>query len=189
MKTKQVLENVAIFLGKEDLLECSYFTNSQDEISQDNQKDLDLMLKCLNFIVDEIATDYLPITKQKEVVFKENEFDIENLDDNIYKIIKIENKYGEKVKFNIINGKIIANLDEAKITYSSYAQKCELNGNVENFNGLLSARVLAYGTAMEYSFVNSLYDDATVWESRYKNALLVISQKKHNLVMPKRRWS
>lgn len=189
MTTKQVLENVAVFLGKEDLLECPYFTNTNDEVSEEEQKDLNLLLKCLNFIVNEIATDYLPILKQKQVTFVDNMLNIKQIDDNIHKIIKIENKNGEVIKFNYINGQLMAKTTDAIITYSSYPEKADLYGEVENFNNLMTDRVLAYGTAMEYSFLNSLYDDATVWESRYKNALLVLSQKKHNIVMPKRRWA
>ncbi|MBO5884350.1 MAG: hypothetical protein J6Q51_00975 [Clostridia bacterium] len=188
MTTKQVLENVAVFLGKEELLDCAYFTNTNEEIPEDIQKDLNLMLRCLNFIVNEIATDYLPVLKQKSVMFVDNCLDIKEVDTNIYKIIKIENKNGEVVKFNYTNGCIKSKVTEAIITYSSFPEKADLNGEVENFNNMMTDRVLAYGTAMEYSFVNSLYDDATVWESRYKNALLVLSQKKHNLIMPKRRW-
>lgn len=188
MTTKQVLENAAIFLGKEELLDCAYFTNSNEEISEDVKKDLDLLLKCLNFIVNEISTDYLPILKQKQVTFTNNEFDIKELDTNIYKIIKVEDKFGKNIKFKYIQGKINANVINAVVTYSAFATKCDLDGDVEDFNGIMPDRVLAYGTAMEYSFINSLYDDATIWESRYKNALLVLSQKKHNMVMPKRRW-
>lgn len=188
MTTKQVLEDVAIFLGKEDLLACPYFTGEESEISQEDQKELDMLNRCLNLITSEISTDYLPIYKTKEVIFENNKYNLSGIDSNIYQIAKIEDEFGCQVRFKIYGEEINANVTKAKITYTSFAEKCTLDGTVESFGGLMQARVLAYGTAMEYCFISSLFDDATLWESRYKNSLMVLSQKKHNLVMPKRRW-
>ena len=188
MKTKQVLELCAIFLGKEDLLSCSYFTESEEEINEENQKDLNTLLRCLNLITSEISTDYLPIYKTKSINFVDNICHLEDVDENIYQIVKLEDEFGSEIRFKIIGNDLKANANTCQITYTSFATKTTLDGDVETFSNQMSARVLAYGTAMEYSFINSLYDDASVWESRYKNGLLSISQKKHNLVMPKRRW-
>ena len=188
MKTKQVLELTAVFLGKEDLLNCAYFTGTQDEISPENQKELDLLLRCLNLITSEISTDYLPIYKTKTIDFVDNICHLEDVDENIYQIVKLQDEFGSEIRFKIIGNDLKANATTCQITYTSFAQKTTLDGNVETFSIQIPERVLAYGTAMEYSFISSLYDDASVWESRYKNGLLSISQKKHNLVMPKRRW-
>ena len=188
MTTKQVLEQVAVFLGKEDLLACPYFTNSEEEINDADAKELDMLLRCLNLIVGEIATDYLPIYKSKEVVFINNQLRLTDIDENIYQLAKIEDEFACPVRFKIYDNMIHANVKNAKVFYTSFATKCTLEGEVENFNNLMSPRVLAYGTAMEYSFISSLFDDASIWESRYKNALLVLSNKKYNKVMPKRRW-
>ena len=125
---------------------------------------------------------------KKEVKFVDGKFNLSDLDTNIYQIVKVCDEYNTAVKFEVIDGKIVANIVNASIKYTKFADEVELNGNVETFNKIMPARILAYETAMEYSFVNSLFDDASIWESRYKNSLLVLSQKKHNLIMPKRRW-
>lgn len=188
MKTKQVLETTAMFLGKEDLLSCSYFTDSDENISEENQKDLDMLLRCLNLITSEISTEYLPIYKTKSITFCDNICKLSTVDENIYQIVKLEDKYGNSIRFKIIGDELRANATKCQITYTSFAEKTTLDGDVETFSNVLPERVLAYGTAMEYSFISSLYDDASMWESRYKNSLLSISQKRHNMVMPKRRW-
>ena len=54
--------------------------------------------------------------------------------------------------------------------------------------GKISARILAYGVASEYCFLEMLYDDATLWENRYKNALLCAQRKKGELKLKKRGW-
>ena len=55
-------------------------------------------------------------------------------------------------------------------------------------NGL-SARVLAYGTASEYLLVEGLSEDAEIWEDRFKRSLFMLSRKKGEHIMPRRRWA
>ena len=188
MTTKQVLELTVTFLGKEDLLDCSYFTGENAQITNDEQKELDFLLRCLNLIIGEITIDYLPIYKQKNIVFLDNKIDLDDISSDIFRIVSIKDEFGSNIRFKVIDGKIFANAKNATITYSVQAQNCTLDGNINDLENLVPARVLAYGTAMEYSFISQLTDDATVWENRYKNALLSLSHKKHNMVMPKRRW-
>lgn len=188
MKTKQVLNLVCTFLGKEDLLTCPYFSGSGENLTSDEQKELDILLRCLNLITSEISTEYLPIYKTKDITMTNGEYNLKDIDENIFQIIKLEDEYSGKIKFRIFGDKLKANATTCKITYTSFAPKSTLDGDVETFSCVMPDRVLAYGTAMEYCFISSLYDDATLWESRYKNSLLCLSQKKHNVVMPKRRW-
>lgn len=188
MKTKQVLELVCTFLGKEDLLSCPYFSASEQELSSDEQKELDILLRCLNLVTSEISTEYLPIYRTKKITLNGGEFDLKDIDENIFQIIKLEDEYSGAIKFRIFGDKLRANATNCTVTYTSFAPKTTLDGDIETFSSVMPDRVLAYGTAMEYCFISSLYDDATLWESRYKNSLLTLSQKKHNVVMPKRRW-
>jgi hypothetical protein len=75
-----------------------------------------------------------------------------------------------------------------EVTYKVYPEKILLDGNAESFGGKISARILAYGVASEYCFLEMLYDDATLWETRYKNALLNAQRKKGELKLKKRGW-
>lgn len=188
MTVKQVLKLSVMFLGKDELLSCPYFAGGDGEISEKDQKELSLLQRCLNLVVSEISTDYLPIYKTKKIAFSNQECNIVNVDSNIYQIIKIINNKNFEIGFKVFGDKIVANTTNAEITYTSFAPTCNLDSNIETFSNKVSERVFAYGVAMEYSFISSLYEDASVWESRYKNALFSITHKKNNIIMPKRRW-
>lgn len=188
MTTKQVLKLTATFLGKEDLLSCPYFSGEEGNLSETEEKELDLMLRCLNLIVSEISTDYLPIYNQKQITFTGNSLNLDSIDTNIFQITSLKDEYGNNVRFKILANEIKADVKNATITYTSFANDCTLDGEIDVFSTKIPDRVFAYGTAMEYSFISSLFDDAEIWESRYKNALLNLSHKKHNIIMPKRRW-
>ena len=188
MSTKQILKLVATFLGKEELLECSYFTESEDTLTDEQTKELDILLRCLNLVVSEISTEYLPIYHEKEVTFSDGKLLLSEIDKDLFQICSLKDQFGNNVKFRIFDSHIKANVTNATVVYTVFASACTLEGNVDEFCVKIPDRVFAYGTAMEYSFISSLFDDAQIWGSRYKNSLLSISSKKHNVVMPKRRW-
>ena len=190
MKTKQVLSLACMFLGKEELLECEYFTKTNDyNLTEGEAKELDYLKRCLYLITNEISTDYLSIYAEKNIEFSSGKLEIEKIDSNIYEIIKITDTNGKNIKFKIYDNVVYANVQSAIIKYTKFAKNVELDGECEDFSGRIPDRVLAYGVAMEYSFISSLFDDATIWESRYKNALLILANKKTNIIMPKRSWS
>ena len=79
MKAKEILKNVCVYLGKEELLASSIFEENGIEPTEREMADINKMLKCLTFITNEIASDYLPILREKEVEItnhKINVFDI-----------------------------------------------------------------------------------------------------------------
>ena len=189
MTTKQVLSLASMFLGKEELLECEYFTKQADyNLTETEEKELDYLKRCLYLITNEISTDYLSIYAEKTVGFSNGEIALSDIDSSIYEIVKITDVNGKNIRFKIYDNTIYANANKAIIKYTKFAKNVDLDGECEDFSGRIPDRVLAYGVAMEYSFVSSLFDDATIWENRYKNALLVLSNKKQNIIMPKRRW-
>ncbi len=188
MSTKQVLELTATFLGKEELLNCSYFTGTSDDMTDEQEKELDMLLRCLNLVVSDISTEYLPIYREKDITFTDGIMMLSDIDTDLFQIVSLKDHYGNNIRFRIFDSHISANANYAHITYTVFAKNCTLSGDIDEFSVKIPDRVLAYGTAMEYCFISSLFDDAQIWESRYKSSLLTLSSKKHSVVMPKRRW-
>lgn len=188
MTTKQVLEYVCLFLGKDELLNSVYFKSDGEELTAENQKDLDIFRRCLDLVVSEIASDYLPIIKTKEVKFVNFCADATSVDASMQEIVSLKSKSGRNIPYKIIDNKIIAQTNCAVAEYKVYPQKAGLDGNCESFSGRIADRVLAYGVCMEYCFISLLYDDASIWENRFKASLLVNARKKGELTLKRRRW-
>lgn len=188
MKVKEILKNVCIYLGKEELLDSAYFTEGGEDLSKLNLKDLEKMKICLEFISNEIASEYLPILKQKEVTLKNGEINVFDIDENIQEVVSIKTKFGKNLKYKFIDNKIIALATNVTVTYKVNVNGMTLDGEAESFGGRLSSRVLGYGTASEYCYQEMLYDDASIWESRYKNALLNSCRKKGEIKLKTRGW-
>ena len=188
MKVKEILKNVCVYLGKEELLASSFFEDGGEEPTDLQKKELEKMKKCLELISSEIASDYLPIYKQKNVTLKNGEIDVFEIDENIMEIVSIKNKFGKNIKFKLIGNKVIAMATNVCVTYKVHFGEIELDGEAESFGGRLSSRVLGYGTASEFCYQEMLYDDASIWENRFKNALLISCRKKGELKLKQRGW-
>ena len=188
MKAKDIIKNVCMYLGKEDILQSNIFKDGGQEPEPFATLEVDKMVECLNLINEEIAFSYLPIIKEKEIKLKNGEIEVKDIDENIMEIIGIKTKLGKNVKYRYANNKIVCLATNVIVRYKVYPEKVTIDSLSEEFGGLLSERIIAYGVASEYCYLEMLYDDATVWESRFKNALLFSSRKKGEIVLKKRVW-
>lgn len=189
MKAKEILKNVCVYLGKEEILASSLFEENGEELTELQTKEVNKILNCINLVTEEIATEYLPIYNEKEVNLTNGEIIVLDIDENIHEIISIKNKFGKNLKFKYVNGKIVCLATKAKICYTTKPKSVvKIEDEVENFAERLTARVLGYGVASEYCYLEMLYDDATIWETRFKNALLISARKKGEIKLKKRGW-
>lgn len=188
MTVKEIIKNVCIYLGKEELLNSSFFETNGQELTKQQTKDINKMVECLNYVTEELATEYLPIIKTKQIKLTSGVINLNEIDEDLMEIISVKTINGRTLRYLISNDKMICLATNVEISYKVYPKTLDVNSMAENFGGKISARVIAYGVASEYCFLEMLYDDATLWESRYKNALLVASRKKCELKIKKRGW-
>lgn len=146
------------------------------------------LLKCLNFVYQDLTRDYLPLKTVEEITFTDGKFEYKNLSLVVRDILKIEDKYGFGHSFKCFPTFVEADVVDAKITYTYEPQELFLFDEINAFAGKLNEQILAYGVAMEYFFLSSLSDEATVWENRYISSLENALRKKSDIIMPKRRW-
>ncbi len=188
MEAKEIIKNVCIYLGKDEILSSNLFSEGGEELDENQQSEINKMVNALNLITEEIACDYLPILKEKTINLKNGEIAVGEIDENFMEIVGIKNKFGKTLRYRFVNGKIVCLASTVIITYKTYPNEITLDGNAEDFGGRLSARVIAYGVASEYCYLEMLYDDASIWEARFKNSLLISCRKKGELTLKKRGW-
>lgn len=145
----------------------------------------DSLVKCFNLVNSEIASDYIPILKNEVIKTKEFKVNFSELSFSPCQIISVKDKNGRKVRFKVFDNYLIAFANVINITYTTLPEEMTLTSEITS---TLPERVYAYGIAREYYFLQTLFDDADIWEDRFKNSLQVFQRKKSDVVMPKRRW-
>ena len=214
MQVNEIIKLSAIFAGEEEVANLSIFNvqaimepeeipeisgdteqgegeTSGEDVVQDDEVLLNkakTFLQCLNLVLEDIARDYMPLLCEEEIVFSNKKFEYANLSKVIGDIIKLQATNGLAVKFKCFPTFIKADVKKAVLTYSYLPEKVDFNGIFNDFSSKLTERIIAYGVAMEYLFLNSLSDEAAVWENRFLNSLESALRKKHNISLPKRRW-
>ena len=145
----------------------------------------DSLVKCFNLVNSEIASDYTPLLKNEDLKtkdFKVNFSDFTFVPSQIY---AVKDKNGRKVRFKVFDNYLIAFASTINVTYTSLPDDMALTSE---FTTTLPERIYAYGVAREYYFLQSLFDDADIWEERFKDALQIFCRKRSEVVMPERRW-
>ncbi len=188
MKAKEIIKNVCVYLGKEEILNSNLFEEGGTSLTNQENLEIGKMVNCINLVTEEIATEYIPLLRQKEMTLQNGQIEVFEIDPNIHEIVSIKSKFGRELKYKLINNKVICFATNVVVTYKAHPTKITLESEAETFGGKLSARILAYGVASEFCFLEMLYEDATIWENRFKNALFVNARKKGELKLKKRGW-
>ncbi len=188
MTTQQVLSLAAVFLNKQELLPL--IEQTQQPADNIETKHYELLLKSLNLCYQEISLDYLPLLFKEQLLIQNNKIYIEDLQKqpkDIYVISSLDQSktYKFKVYDNYIDTNVNGNVN---ITYSYVPDELTITSQVNNFAGRISLKCLAMGTVAEFCYILGLYEDAALWEHRYKSLLKIETRKKAELKLPSRRW-
>lgn len=189
MKVKDILRDAIIFTNHAQLLALSNFNDeSITEPTADQQADIDLYVRCFNFIYKEIASCYFPFLEKEEIAFSNNQFALSSLTKNAIHIKKVVSGSGRNLKFYLYPEYIFCETESAEIIYSFLPSDLGLTDEVNLFSGQVIPQVLSYGVAREFSLINGDYADADVWESRFKGGIVNSMCGKHIPKISKRRF-
>ena len=184
MKVKDIVKLVCEFIKEEELLAK---LNTEDPVyTTKEQRKLDLLTKCFNLVNQEIASDYLPYMTE-ENVDAQNILSFSDLSEDVINIYQVKNRFGLNMRFKNYANYIEFSGTAKKVVYSFLPEDLELGDNISFYCGL-SARVFAYGIASEFLLLQGLSADAELWDERFKESLFVLSRRRGEHRLPKRKF-
>ncbi len=185
MKVKDILKNACLFIGEKELAKTLEAETPSLE-GKDEEK-VDVLLRCFNLVNQEIASDYLPFLCTEKIDVNNSILSFEDLSKTLINVYELKGSFGKSVRYKLYPNYIEVFGRAKSITYSFLPSDFALSDEFEFYNGL-SARIYAYGVASEYLLCDGLSEDAEIWEERFKESLFVLSRKKSETRLPKRRW-
>lgn len=188
MQVNDILKLSAIFVGEEELAQANLLCSGENEDDEETIKKVKKLEQCLQFVHEDISRDYMPLIADEDITFENGKFEYKNLSKAICDIIKLQSTNGLAIRYKCYPTYIKADVKKAVLTFTYLPQKPVIGGEISDYSDKLSERIIAYGVAMEYLFLNSLSDEAAVWETRFLNSLENALRKKSNIIMPRRRW-
>ena len=150
-------------------------------------KKFDKLLGGFNLCISEIGSDYIPLLVSQTMTTTNGKLIIANNDAK--SIREIRTIGGKKLKFKLFEGYVLVDFDGiVEVISVAIPSKLTLNSEFNAFAGRVSEKCLAIGTAAEFCFMSALFDDAAIWDNRFRQALKCSCFKKDSLILPRRRW-
>ncbi len=175
------------------VLACDFIENEalgksikeNQTLSETESQEVDRLVKCFNLVNSEIASEFVPIKKVEQFDVENGRIAFSKFTSSPYKILYVKNSFGRKVRFKVFQDHIFALCKKAVVVYSTLPASQTINDEVESF---LPERIYAYGVAREYLFMQGKFDDAEIFEERFKNSLEYICRQTPHARLPRRRW-
>jgi hypothetical protein len=186
MKIKDIVSAAATLLGREDI--CSYLSNGFTEDITTTKKDTDILLRCFNLVENEIALEYKPLIYCENISNDDGLIYFQNLEKQIIEIIKVEDESGNKLKYKLFNTYLKTKPENIIVYYSYIPEKKDIEGESDYSESIMPLRIMAQGIACEFTLISAMYDEAVLWDKRYKDSLERICIKTTKKTMPARRW-
>lgn len=196
MTVKDAVELAAVYLQLEDVLSTSSFTgtlnaNTNPSVTADSltTRNINLLIRCTSLVLGQIASDIIPLKTKQTLTSSAGSILLSGLTSKLYKVLSVK-RNGRKVAFKVYPTYIdIGERDgEFEVEYNYLpSDKTALTDNIDEVGNLIDARTIAYGVASEYAYISGLFEEAKMWEEKFKNALDTKTKLK-NYYLKARRW-
>lgn len=184
MTVKDCLSLAAAELGLSDLLE-GYIAGTGSTTAANRAGAL--LLKCYNLVENELALDYLPLTAEDEIQTQTGTVEYSALSRDAVRILQVTDENGETVKYRLFPKYLKAQPWKLKIVYTYTPKEKGLEDECECAS-TVSKRMFAYGIAAEYCLQTGLYEEAAVWDKKYKGAIEAAYKAAPCKRISSRRW-
>lgn len=186
-----VLKKTATLLNKQEVV--LYLEQGENLEYENMQEDIDREIEMMQFCAleayTEIASDYLPLIYSETVAVTNKQIDLAELTKvyrevvNVYDLNNSEVTFEEKTGYLQLeeNGSFVVEYRYTPTMYDVY-------NDLQDFNGRVSASLMAYGVSSFYCLINNLSEGYNIWETKFKQGLLIARQKINGLKLPARRW-
>ncbi len=152
---------------------------------------LNLLTRCANIVLKEIATDYLPITIEEEAVVKEGRISYDAFSRRVLEVLTVKDAKTEiKSVFRHTPSALeIANKDmkRAKVKYNYTPADIDL-GEQCPVSPLVGVKTVAMGVCSEFCLIEGMYEQSVMFSERYKEDLRGAVRKKGEIRIKPRRW-
>ncbi|MBR2647134.1 MAG: hypothetical protein IKD47_06230 [Clostridia bacterium] len=133
-------------------------------------KNTELLLDCYNMVENELALDYLPLYAEEEVETQTGVVPYSIFSRKAVRILRVSDEWENSAKFTLFPEYLKTQQGKVKVAYTYTPEKKTIDDN-SDYLVQASVRLLAYGVAAEYCLASGMYEDAAVWDKKYKDAI------------------
>lgn len=173
-----------------ELLEMQESVNAYLEGAGENpqgEAETENLLRCFNLVENELALDYFPLTAETEVETQTGAVYFDELPLAPVRVCKVCDAWGNECAYKLFPDYIKTQAGKIKVEYSYLPKEKGLEERTD-FSLFVSARLFAYGMASEYALSCGRFEEASVWDKKYKDAICAVYRAKPCKKISARRW-
>ena len=190
MTVLEIVKSVASTLELDDVLNSTQLGGPGQQ-SVGATAIIDALVRATNMVVQDIAYTYINLMNTEKLKITNGQIPYSLFALPVIEIVKVSSASGNTLKFRAYPDSIeLTQKDGDAVVSYSYAPEVinNLNQEIPSFNTKLNSECLSFGVCAEYLFMQGIYDDARMWESRFKNNLFSAQTTKREIKMPERGW-
>lgn len=187
MEVKNIVKKVLIMIQNDSL--ADKISQESYTLTTDEQKEIDLIINSINLTQQNIATKYYSLIDVVKVTNSTGEIKYSDItSQHIYNILSVKNAKNANLKYVLKPTSIVTNVGDNVIKYSYFPQDVTINDNLSVLSVKISERAILYGSISEYLFVKGIFDEAEMWEKKFKDEVNQIINIRKNAFIPPRTW-
>ena len=164
MKVEDILTEVLVRLGYRDKYDIKNLPQDDEEINT--------IIKCINMVVSEIASDYIPVEFEEEVEVDNGIIPYDKLSKRLINLKNIT-KNSTKIVTKMYPNEILVKADGlVKVCYLYMPEEVKLGDSIE-LSPKVTTMLIVYGALGEYCLLQGRYEDANLYDKRYREMLKV----------------
>lgn len=183
MTVKECMELAAVHLGIEEPIATCFAGNGTAE---DNKK-ATLLLSCFNIVENELALDYFPLIAEDTLKTDGGVVNFSALQNEAVRVTKVTDEWGNSATFQLFPSYLKTQPGKVCVTYTYTPKKKAMSGKSDFYTDV-SVRLISYGMAAEYAMATGLFEDAAVWDKKYKEGIRAAYRLQKCERLRSRRW-
>ena len=187
MTVKEIIILTAEMIGEDEVV--SYLSGGAPNDAVYAKKTAELLLRCYNYINDEIACEYFPQKYREEIKsINDGKIHFSNLEKTPFKILRVFAENGQKVPYKLINDYIKVNKDSVVVEYLFKIPKETLDDESYFASTVIGPYTMAFGVASQFCIERGRVNESDIFQNKYMDALRGRLANRAPLQLPERRW-
>jgi hypothetical protein len=171
MKVKEIVDIASFYLG----------------LDEDDAEARAALLRCANLVLNEIVCDYFPLRGETAAASVNGVVRFDALAERVLEIVSVESN-GVRVKFKCFPGYLKAECSGTVKVNFSYVPEDRGENDDADVPEKIAPRLTAYGAAAEYCLLRGMFEEAVIWEKRFRDSLAAALKKQREIRIPARAW-
>ncbi|MDR3021334.1 MAG: hypothetical protein LBU60_01465 [Clostridiales bacterium] len=183
------LDDVVLLIENDETLHTigDKVQSDDSEVNQAALDTLNLLIKCANLSIAEIAADYIPLTRRDILTASDGFILYSSFSQVIINVVRVVLK-GQNVKFRLRPDRLEVPNGRYEIEYNYLPKRKKYESCIDYKSAIVTARIIAYGVLTEYCIISGMQDEAVLWDGRYRDSLVQATPKLEKRIRA-RKWS